>query len=259
MESRQGLTERKATTFLEGKIAVAAALRSPYRTVHQVLVRADRQDRTARWLQQRAREANVPVTQVSATEIDAIAQGRSHGGIVAEAGTRRYVDLKELLWPENRPAFVVMLDGIEDPFNFGHAVRALYAMGAHGLVLRPRNWMSAAATVARASAGASELIPTAIAASVEEAARFYRGQGLMVACGQRENAAPMDEADLTAPLFLLIGGEKRGITRSFVKQANLRLQIPYDREFAPSLGTTAAAAVLAYEVMRQRKKTLCRP
>ena len=243
-----------ANTFLEGKIAVAAALRSPYRTVHRVLLRADRQDRTARWLQHRAEEANVPVAQVSAAEIDALAQGNSHGGIVAEAGQRHFVDMKELLPQGNDPAFVVMLDGVEDPFNFGHAVRALYAMGAHGLVLRPRNWMSAAPTVARASAGASELMPTAIAATVDDAARFYRGQGLTVACAQKEDAAPMAEADLTRPLFLLVGGEKRGITRSFVKQAELRLQIPYDREFAPSLGTTAAVAALAYEVMRQRSK-----
>jgi tRNA G18 (ribose-2'-O)-methylase SpoU len=57
---------------------------------------------------------------------------------------------------------------------------------------------------------------------------------------------------LTAPLFLIIGGEKRGVTRSFADAADMRLKIPYGREFRQSLGTTAAAAVLAFEVMRQR-------
>ena len=242
-------------TLLEGKISVAAALRSPYRAVHRLLLRADRQDRTARWLRHRAREANVPVEQLRAPEIEAMAQGKFHGGILAEAGQRQFVGMKELLPHSDEPAFVVMLDGIEDPFNFGHALRALYALGAHGVALRPRNWMSAAATVARASAGASELMPMAVAATVDEAARFYRAQGLTVACAQKKNAVPIDEADLTAPLFLLVGGEKRGITRSFVKQADLRLQIPYGRDdFAPSLGTTMAAAAAAYEVMRQRKR-----
>lgn len=248
------MSEQKTITFLEGKISVAAALRSPYRTVHRVLLRADRQDRTMRWLQHRAREAKVPVVQVGAAEIDTITQGTSHGGIAAEAGQRQFVHLKELLPGENGPAFVVMLDGIEDPFNFGQTLRALYAMGAHGVALRPRNWMSAAATVARASAGASELMPMAVAATVAEAAEFFRERGLKVACAQKENAIPMDEADLTAPLFLLVGGEKRGVTRSFVKQADLSLQVPYDRcDYDPSLGTTAATAALAYEVMRQRK------
>ena len=233
---------------------MAAALRSPYRTVYRVLLRADREDRTVRWLQHRAREADVPVVQVGAAEIDDITQGNSHGGIAAEAGQRQFVGLEALLPRGNGPAFVVMLDGIEDPFNFGQALRALYALGADGVALRPRNWMSAAATVARASAGASELMPMAVAETVAEAASFYRGRGLTVACAQKEDALPMDEADLTAPLFLLVGGEKRGVTRSFAKQADLHLQVPYDRvEYEPSLGTTAAAAALAYEVMRQRK------
>ena len=233
---------------------MAAALRSPYRAVHRVLLRSDRQDRTVRWLQHRARGASVPVVQVGAAEIDAVTQGNSHGGIAAEAGQRQFVGLEALLPRGNGPAFVVMLDGIEDPFNFGQALRALYAMGVHGVALRPRNWMSAAATVARASAGASELMPMAVAETAAEAADFYRRRGLTVACAQKEDALPMDEVDLTAPLFLLVGGEKRGVTRSFARQADLRLHIPYDRiSYEPSLGTTAAAAALAYEVMRQRK------
>ena len=254
VESGQALSEQEAVTFLEGRISVAAALRSPYRTVHRVLLRADRQDRAMRWLQHRAREADVPVVLVCAAEIDAITEGKSHGGVAAEAGQRQFDQMEGLLPRGGGPAFVVMLDGIEDPFNFGQTLRALYAMGAHGVALRPRNWMSAAATVARASAGASELMPMAVAETVAEAADFYREQGLTVACAQKENAVPMDEADLTGPLFLLVGGEKRGVTRSFVKQADLSLQVPYERDgFEPSLGTTAAAAALAYEVMRQRK------
>lgn len=254
MESGQGLSERETAVFLEGRISVAAALRSPYRHVRRVLLREGRQDRGIRWLGHRAREAGVPVDLVGGSEIDAVTEGRSHGGIAAEAGERRFVPLEALLPGGRRAAFVVMLDGIEDPFNFGQALRALYAMGAHGVALRPRNWMSAAATVARASAGASELMPLAVAETVAEAAAFYGERGLTVACAQKEDAIPVDEADLSGPLFLLIGGEKRGVTRSFARQADLRLRIPYERgEYEPSLGTTAAAATLAYEVMRQRK------
>ena len=133
-------------------------------------------------------------------------------------------------------------------------MRSLYACGVDGLVLRPRNWLSTAATVARSSAGASELIPTAIAESAEEAATFFQSKGLTIACAAEEESVPINRADLTQPLFLLIGGEKRGITRSFLRQADLRLEIPYGREFRQSLGVTAAAAILGYEVMRQRMR-----
>jgi len=245
-------SHRLTQIFLEGQVSVAAALQSPYRDVQVVYVRAEREDRALRWLEHRASEAGVPIERKTGEEIDALTEGSSHGGVVALVGERRTVDLAELL-PADRPAFVVMLDGIEDPFNFGQAVRSLYACGVDGLVLRPRNWLSAAATVTRSSAGASELIPTAIAESAEEAAALFQGHGLTIACAAEEESVPIDRADLTRPLFLLIGGEKRGITRSFLRQTDLRLEIPYGREFRQSLGVTAAAAILGYEVMRQRK------
>jgi len=244
-------TQLSTSSILEGQVSVAAALQSPFRDVQVVYVREDREDRALRWLEHRAREAGVPVERKGADEIDALTEGSSHGGVAARVGERRTVELSGLL-PSDRPAFVAMLDGIEDPFNFGQAVRSLYACGVDGLVLRPRNWLSAAATVARSSAGASELIPTAIAESAEEAAHFFQQAGLTIACAAEEEAVPVFQADLTGPLFLLIGGEKRGITRSFLRQADLRLAIPYGREFRHSLGVTAAAAILGYEVMRQR-------
>ena len=149
--------------------------------------------------------------------------------------------------------FIVMLDGIEDPFNFGQALRSLYAAGAAGVVVRPRNWFSAAGIVARASAGVSEQMPIAIAETAEYAADTYRQLGLRIAATSNQNAVSLYEADLIEPLFLLLGGEKRGITRSFLAQADLVLQIPYQQpNFQQSLGVVASAAIVAFEVMRQR-------
>ena len=76
----------------------------------------------------------------------------------------------------------------------------------------------------------------------------------MVACTAVDNSQSIYEADLDIPLFLLIGGEKRGITRSFLEQADLRLQIPYGRQFNRSLGAAASAAILGFEIMRQRER-----
>lgn len=239
-------------TILEGAISVEAALRADSREFRRLLMRRDKQDGALRRLIGLAKAKKTLLEFVSNEEITERAQGKSHGGVLAEVGPRRFAALAELL-PPSRPAFIVMIDGVEDPFNFGASVRSLYAAGADGLVVRPRNWMSAAGVVARSSAGASELIPTAIAETAEDAARFFRERGLRVAAAT--DAPPtvsVYDADLTAPLFLLIGGEKRGITRSFSDGADLRLRIPYGRPHAHSLGTAAAAAVLGFEVQRQR-------
>jgi 23S rRNA (guanosine2251-2'-O)-methyltransferase len=175
--------------------------------------------------------------------------------VIAIAGERRFVALDDLIksrTADTGQAFIVMLDGIEDPFNFGQAVRAFYAAGVDGLVLRPRNWMSAAGVVARASAGASERIPTAVSETVEDAATFLRSHGIKVAVAAKERAVSLYDADLTVGLFVVVGGEKRGVTRSFADGADIRISIPYGRAFQHSLGTVAAASAIAFEVLRQR-------
>jgi tRNA G18 (ribose-2'-O)-methylase SpoU/alpha-N-acetylglucosamine transferase len=240
--------------FLEGHISIQAALEAGSRDVHTIYLRRGRLGQTVARLEGLAQAAGVPIERVDDDTVSAYAGGRTHGGVVARVGPRRFVPLEALL-PSHGQPFIVMLDGVEDPFNFGAALRALYAAGLDGLVVRPRNWMSAASIVARTSAGASELIPTALVESAHEAAAFFRAQGLTIGCtASQKRALSIYEADLSVPLFLVIGGEKRGITRSFIDQADLLLRIPYGRDFKRSLGTAAAAAVLAFEIMRQRSQ-----
>ena len=240
--------------WLEGFISVQSALASEYREVEAVYVRKRVGKRHA-WrfhdLKKTAVSQNIPLIEVDDDFFDEKASGSSHGGVMAKVGERRFLELAELLG-EERP-FIVMMDGVEDPFNFGQAIRSLYAAGASGLVVRPRNWSSATAVVTRASAGASERMPMAMADSAEEAADFYQSKGLTVACTATKTAVDLFEVDLTQPLFVLIGGEKRGITRSFLNRSQVKIQIPYKRPFEYSLGTTSSAAILAFERMRQLK------
>jgi 23S rRNA (guanosine2251-2'-O)-methyltransferase len=237
---------------LEGQVSVEAALRGGNREVHAVYIREGKSHRETARTERLAEEAGVPIERKAAEFIDSHARGRTHGGVIALVGERRYQTLAELMPTKGTP-FVVMLDGIEDPFNFGSALRCLYAAGADGVVLRPRDWTSATSIVARASAGASELMLLAEADSALDAARFFRERGLTVACTAKRNAVCVYEADLTGPLFLVIGGEKRGMGRDIVDEADVRLWVPYGRTFAASLPTAAAAAVMAFEVMRQRR------
>ena len=241
----------ESPAILEGHISIEAALKANSRPIHKLLIASGTIDHHTARIAREAVNKGITVARVPAAEIDTLAQGKSHGGVLALAGDRRFLPLASLIAGVASP-FIVMLDGVEDPFNFGQAVRAFYAAGAQGLVLRSRNWMSAVGVVARSSAGASELIPTAIAETTQEAADFFREQGLRVAVAAKERATPIYEADLSGALFLVVGGEKRGITRSFADAADIRLSIPYGRRYPHALGTTAAAAVLAFEIMRQR-------
>ena len=240
--------------LLEGFLSVQAALSSGNRDLYQVLIDENKRfDRRLNELRRSAESAGVEVRFAAREIIDGRASGDSHGGVIAEVGDRRFCQLADLL-PAKDAAFIVMLDGMEDPYNFAGAIRALYAAGAHGAVVRKRNWTQATALMGRASAGTIERLPLAVAESAADAAEFYRGKGLAIACAASDDRSQsLYQTDLTLPLFLLIGGERRGVTRSFRRAADLGLQIPYGREFAGAIGAVSAASVIGFEVMRQRR------
>ena len=253
MGGRADARRRDGLIVLEGAVSVGAALEGGRRPVERILIRDDKWEKSAR-LRASARRAGTRVERATAEQIDAVATGRTHGGILAEVGPLQYVPAADLARGD-RP-FVAMLDGIEDPYNFGYAIRSLYAAGADGLAVRRREWGESEATVVKASAGASELLPIAEVDSVESAADLFKENGLAVACTAKRDATPIYDADLSGPLFLLVGGERRGITREFLSRADLVLEIPYRRRFSLSLGTVAAVSVLAFEVMRQRRSAV---
>jgi 23S rRNA (guanosine2251-2'-O)-methyltransferase len=241
------------TIIFEGWISILATLIAQSREIQAIYLQRDKYNSSFALLEQQAGIRNIPVLRVDEDVIATHANGHSHGGAIAIVGPRQYQSF-EMLGQGAPTPFIVMLDGVEDPFNFGQAIRALYLAGAHGLVVRPRDWTVTAGIVARASAGTSELMPTAVAETILQAVEQFKRRGLAIACtSSRGQTIPIYQADLTRPLFVVIGGEKRGISRSLAAKADLMLQVPYERDFQQSLGATSAAAVLAFEVMRQRR------
>jgi 23S rRNA (guanosine2251-2'-O)-methyltransferase len=237
---------------LEGWVSVLAALESGRRSLSAIYLQRDKDLREGGRIRSAAAKASVEIKQVSATEIDALAHGKSHGGVLAIAGDRKYQTLDDLIAGQKDP-FIAMLDGVEDPFNYGQAIRALYASGAQGLVVPERNWDTALSVVTRASAGASEYMPTARVADVKEAIGFFKSHGFRIAATAKErNSQPIYSVDLHGPLFMLIGGERRGLNSATLTLCDVLLSIPYGRDFKAELDVTSSAAVLAFEVMRHR-------
>lgn len=237
--------------ILEGIVAIQAAIEAKSRPIYQIyLVDKKRYERPFINLARIAQQAEIPLEWVTAEALGQKASGKSHGGAVAIVGQQRLSALADLSLSQP----LAMLDGVEDPYNFGQAVRVLYAAGFGGLVLRPRSWATASAIIGRASAGAIERMPIAIAQTTEEAASFFAAHSArVILMAHSDEALPLDTIDLSGPLFIIIGGEKRGISRSLIEQANQIAKIPYGRDFPQSLGTVAATAIVAYEVLRQRR------
>ena len=199
----------------------------------------------------KGKDMSFAVEGVSESTIDEMALGNSHGGILALCTSR---DIPRLTKEDISPrGFYCMIQGIEDPYNFGYALRSLYAAGADGIILPERNWMTAAGVVARASAGASELFKVYTAAP-DVCVSLFKDTSYRVVCADLRTDDVVYDADLSLPLLLLVGGERRGISRELLEKADLKVKITYGREFGASLSAASAATILGYEIFRQNNQ-----
>ncbi len=178
--------------------------------------------------------------------------GNSHGGIIAICNDRIIQNLFDCEVVNN--GIYYMLDGVEDPYNFGNSIRSLYASGADGIVMEARNWMGAAGVVARSSAGASELINMYQTDSCTSAIKYFKTKGYTVISAGIRDSVPLFDAELKKPLFIIIGGEKRGISRKVLDMCDYIVRIDYGIDFRGSLSTSASASVIAFEVLRKNQK-----
>ena len=183
---------------------------------------------------------------VSESDIDSLAQGNTHGGIVALCGQRTFADCSVI----PSAGFWVLPDGIEDPFNLGFTLRSLFAAGVDGVVLPPQNRMCVPGIVAKSSAGTSEMLDIRVC-DPESAVSFYKNAGYRIICAGIRDSQSIYQANLHKPLLLVIGGEKRGISRTILDMADQIVRIDYGRTFNGSLSAASAATVIAFEVLHQ--------
>ncbi len=199
-----------------------------------------------------SKEKGFQVVESNAEEIEKLTLGTSHGGIIGIATERTFAKLSETD-KIKKDGFYCLIEGIEDPYNFGYAMRSLYACGADGIILTERNWMSAAGVVARSSAGASELFPIYVSDSLS-AVDYFKSLGYKTVCADERTDNILGQCELKYPIFLIVGGEKRGISRTLLEKIDTRVRIDYQRDFGASLSTASAATMFAYEISRQNHK-----
>lgn len=225
------------------------------RTIVRVLFDRKKEASKARelaFLRKMGQKYGFPILPVDSSEIDALTTGKTHGGIIAECASKAIEALVDHVDEIRADGVYVMLDGIEDPYNFGYSVRSIYASGADGIILPPRNWMEVAGIVAKSSAGASELMDMYIA-DPAEAIEQFRQKGYKIVCSGIRDSVSMYDADMKRPLFLIVGGEKRGISSKIESMADTVVRIEYGREFRGSLSAASAATIMAYEIYRQNR------
>ena len=187
---------------------------------------------------------------VSHNVIDELATGKTHGGIVAICSKVSIPSLTAENVCDN--GFYILLDGIEDPFNFAYAVRSVYAAGADGIIVPSHRFKDLQGLICKGSAGTSELI-NIYECDISSTFDIFREKGYKIASAGIRDSVSLYDADLKKPILLVIGGEKRGISSEFLAKSDMVVRIDYGKTFKGSLTASSAATVLAFEVYRQNK------
>jgi 23S rRNA (guanosine2251-2'-O)-methyltransferase len=199
-----------------------------------------------------ARGAGIKVEDRDRAQLDRASGEGRHQGVVAWLGAFGYADLEDLIVP-GTPALLVALDGVEDPRNLGAILRSAYLLGAHGVIIPEHRAAQVTAIVAKASAGASELVPIAQVGNLVRALEQLRELDVWrVAVHASPDAKPIAEIDGTMPLALVLGSEGGGVRPLVAKQCDFHAVIPMHNAGVGSFNVSVAAAIALYEMRRQR-------
>jgi 23S rRNA (guanosine2251-2'-O)-methyltransferase len=235
---------------IEGGLSVKAALLGRRRKVDVIYLDETRHDKDARFICYRAEDAGVEVRKVSRSAIDAMAAGRTHGGVIAEAEERNWQKIEEAL--TDNP-FLFLVEGVEDPYNLGYIMRTVYSAGCTGLLVRARDWSRVEGTILRASAGAFEYLNVIPSDDLPSLLRKVKAQGVKTYAAMRRDAIPYWDGSYTGPCLIAVGGEMRGLSARIMAEMDQNIYIPYANDFRAALNAAGACAAIAFEGFRQRK------
>jgi 23S rRNA (guanosine2251-2'-O)-methyltransferase len=237
--------------LIYGINAVTEALRSG----RVVSMRAGRRnDQRVQRLLALAERTSVPIRRVSEEELDRESGGASHQGVVANVSDQRTYDLDSLIRGAKAtpPALLVVLDGVEDPHNFGAILRCVDAVGAHGVVRQTRRSAPITGATSKASAGALSHVKIANVVNIARAVAELKEAGIWTVALAADAPLTYDKMDFTLPVAVILGAEGTGVRRLVRERCDFLAAIPMKGQ-VDSLNVSVAAGVVLFEARRQRQ------
>lgn len=177
----------------------------------------------------------------------------NHQGVVGVMSAIEYATLEDILAgvPEDETPLLVVFDGVTDVRNFGAIARSAECAGAHGLITPLKNSAPVNADAIKTSAGALNKIPVCRVGSIRNTIKTLQMEGMQVVAASEKSETVLFDADLTKPTVIVMGSEDTGISKEVLKLCDVQLAIPIVGSIE-SLNVSAAAAVMLFEVVRQR-------
>jgi len=211
-------------------------------------------DSALRHIASRARDTGSVVVETDRRKLDYMSKNRAHQGIAAIASVKAYCEIEDILalaQERGEPPLVVLCDELSDPHNLGAIIRTAEAAGAHGIIIPKRRSAGITPIVQKTSAGAVSHMLVARVPNLPAAIKTLQQAGLWVYGAAMAGEKTLWETELTGPMAIVIGSEGDGMGRLVTEHCDFLVNIPMAGKVG-SLNASVSAALLLYEVVRQR-------
>ena len=200
----------------------------------------------------KAKEARVVLVEVDKSKLDQMAE--NHQGVVAVVPPFNYSEVEDILECANEKGeapFILILDGIEDPHNFGSIIRTAETAGVHGIIIPKRRNVQVNSTVVKVSTGATSYVKIARVNNLNDTIRKLKDAGLWVIGTDGDANTMYYNQDLKGPLAIIIGSEGYGMSKLVKENADILIKIPMKGQIT-SLYASVSAGIVIYEAVKQR-------
>ena len=253
-ETKKTFDEAIPDGMIEGRNAVIEALRTET-TIDKIYIAKGETDKTLGHIASKARDRGIVVVEADRRKLDHMSRTHAHQGVIALAAVREYVSVQSILEAaaeKGEAPLLVVCDEISDPHNLGAILRTAECAGAHGVIIPKRRSAGLTAVVAKTSAGAVSYMPVARVPNMAALLKDLKKQGVWVFGTAAEGTTTLYDADLKGPAAIVIGSEGDGMSRLVTENCDFLVSIPMKGQIS-SLNASAAAAILLYEAVRQRR------
>lgn len=243
-----------SATILYGYHPVREALLAGRRGIRTIWLAQGKSEARKREILQLAKRSGIEVQWMAPRQLTDLVGHSRHQDIGAKADAYPVSALNDILaiaMGTNTAPWLLLLDQIVDPQNFGAIVRTAHCAGVQGVILPKDHSAPPTAAASKASAGALEHMRIAYETNLVSAMKILKDHGFWIAGADHKAAQSVFEADLKGPLALVIGSEENGLRPLVKKHCDFMIGIPQKGAIG-SLNASAAAAVIIYEALRQR-------
>lgn len=239
---------------IEGRNPVLEALKSG-RPINKIYIKKADHHGSLGKIIQTAKEQKIPVRELDPKGFDEMAKTQGHQGVIAAIAPRDYSTVEDILEQAEslgEAPFLIVVNELTDPQNLGSILRTADGFGAHGVIIPLHRSCGITPAVSKVSAGAAEYMKVARVTNIAQTLERLKENGLWI-MGADSEGKDYYETDLTGPIALVIGGEDKGLGKLVKDRCDLLVRIPMKGRIS-SLNAAVAAAILGYDVLRQRNK-----